>query len=162
MIPWRRYLSAAAYLVMGKLTGYTLIEGLPVTSLLRTKAEAEQFNACMREALILVRETSVIRYRRVVRYLRAVQNGANSFLGSFNWPSRICTIDFPKVLRDYPDEIVETLGAILVHESIHGLLWSRGIKTTLESFDAIETACKRAEWRFTKASRSLVDRGRRS
>ena len=126
-----------------------MIEGMRVANILRTGAEAEHFNQSIRAALRLVRMSSPIRYRRIVRYLSRIHNDREITLASFTWPSRVCTIDFPKVLEKYPD-YVETLAAILVHESIHGLIWVRGIWTTEANFDHIERVCQREELRFSK------------
>lgn len=149
MIWARRYVCAACQTLLGKLSGYSLVEGVPVANVLRTGEESEQFIRCCAEALTLVRESSGIRYRRIVRYVKKIHNGDDHHIASFNWPSKICTINFPRLLNEHPDT-VETLAAILVHESIHGLLWQRGIATTRQNFQDIEGVCDREELRFWK------------
>ncbi|MES2571697.1 MAG: hypothetical protein V4710_16795 [Verrucomicrobiota bacterium] len=132
---------------MGKLEGYVEIEGLRVANILRSKQEAEDFNAAVMQAMQLLKEYSPISYGRVRRYTNKVHNGKTGYLAVFNWPSYICTVDFPWLVREHPD-VVESLAAILVHESIHGLLWSKGIQTTVENRNDVVLACERMEDRF--------------
>jgi len=140
----RRYICAASQILMGKISGYSLIEGCLVSNILRTNEEADQFNRAIQQALVLLRESSPLRYNRAVRYLSRIHNGADHHIASFNWPSRICTIDFPRLVKEYSD-VPETLTAILVHESVHGLIWARGIKTTKSNVRAVEALCERQE-----------------
>lgn len=147
MICLRRWISAVSLVVIGRIEGYTRIEGLLVTNVLRSPRESKEFNDSIAQAIKLVRNSSLARYNRIARYISRIQNGDDHFLASFNWPSRICTIDFRKVAQKYSDS-VETLGAILVHEAMHGLIWSRGIKPTNKNYAAIESVCKKEELRY--------------
>ncbi|MES2571698.1 MAG: hypothetical protein V4710_16800 [Verrucomicrobiota bacterium] len=144
-----RLINAFAKILLGKIEGYVMLEGLPVANILRSRQEAEEFNAALIKAMRLLKEYSPVSYRRVIRCIGGLHNIKGKYIAAYNGCVRICDIDFPWLVRESSNP-VESLAVLLIHESIHALIWKKGIRETAANSHDIELICKRVEYRFWK------------
>jgi hypothetical protein len=104
-----------------------------------------------KEALDLIRQVDVRRFRRVQKEIRHIVNIESLGSGAYMRRFKICKVDFGKFKSaEYPDYWVRAYACTLVHEATHGAISSHGIPYTQANRNRIERLCHEEERRFAQ------------
>ena len=111
----------------------------------------DEFTASMERALRLIDETDPLRFARIQRFIRYVRpiSLPGDIAAEYVRSSRLCRVDWKKVPSPTdPSFTVLASAVVLVHESTHGLLFSRGVRHSSARRLLIERVCVLEEVRF--------------
>ena len=115
------------------------------------RKDGDSFRPTIEDALRLIREHDARRYARIRCFIHWIVNRMDS-KGSgagYDFSIRTCNIEFYADIPGFPREALAALYAcILIHESTHGLIESRGIKYHGHDRARIERSCVQEQNRF--------------
>ncbi len=111
----------------------------------------DSFRQTLEQSLGLVREHDPRRYARIKRFIHWIVNRESTKGSSagYDFDIRTCHIEFYDDIPDLtPDVLVALYACVLVHESTHGLITSRGIEYRADARVRIERLCVKEQNRF--------------
>jgi len=111
----------------------------------------DSFAETMPRSLKLVRDHDPRRYARVKLFIHFIVNTVNTAKGgaTYSLGKRTCDVEFDDNITGITQELLAALYAcVLVHESTHGVIESRGIEYSGDDRRRIERLCVREENRF--------------
>jgi len=111
------------------------------------------FRETITAAIELLKQNDQRRFARLKRHIASIVQTTRPFGGAGYFHNRkMCEIDFsPKPKSEYEVQFYAAYYAcVLVHESTHGVLHSRGIPYTPENRTQIEELCLAEEARFAR------------
>lgn len=102
--------------------------------------DASRLLGCTTKALNLIEESDPIRWSRLSTSVHVVALASQRTLATYFLPLRISVID-PKIIDMQSDDGVEWLATVLIHESTHAYLRTKGIPWNNEYRKRIESIC---------------------
>jgi hypothetical protein len=115
------------------------------------RKRGESFRQTLEQSLSLVREHDPRRYARIKRFIHWIVNRASTkgSSGGYDFDIRTCHLEFYDDIPGFAHDALAALYAsLLVHESTHGLIASRGIKYRADDRIRIERLCVTEQNRF--------------
>lgn len=115
-------------------------------------SDDQQFLQSTCEALSLIRSTSPRHFNLVQRELRYIVNGELNSIGQFDPFHRTCDVDYGRFKlepdsADYGIRLV-LYASTIVHEAVHGRLFSLGFPYSKKRRGQIERICRTEQRRF--------------
>src|SRR6266542_4273300 len=130
--------------------GITIVDFRPETR--------DRFTSLVQEALAFISEKDPNRYRRVLREIKLINHLPTVTGAQYLRPFRVCYIDeqvFQAAKSLHGN--VGALACILVHESVHGELFTRHILETSRNRSRIEGVCNREMLRFARRANFNIE-----
>lgn len=124
-----------------------MIDGVCIRSdgLGTSDEQRDRFVAYMRDALLMIRTSDTVRYRRVIRHLRFIVNSPCRSSASYEPGTKACRIDFNDCTLEDEGEIhpwyVAYFAKSIVHEATHAYLMDHFIPYTKENRVRVERIC---------------------
>ena len=111
----------------------------------------ENFTRLVQEGLEFIALHDPARYKRVCREIGLIMNLPTLTGAHYSRPFKVCCLDEAafRRLKDL-DGNVGALACVLVHESVHGHLFSKKIFQTRNNYSRVEDICNRDMLRFAK------------
>lgn len=117
------------------------------------RRRGDSFARTIGHSLRLVKELDARRYARITRLIRWIVNGVyvKGTVATYFLSIRTCWVQFEDDFPELTEDILAGIYAcMLVHESTHGVIASRGIKYSPANRTRIERLCVTEETRFAE------------
>lgn len=116
------------------------------------------FQRVIEDALTLIRDADPHLYQMIIREVKMIKTANHRSVGGYYPYIKTCIIDYQKFLtmnkhKDYSSMVI-LCARIIVHEAMHGRLYSWGIPYIAPTKRRCEQICQRAEKRLLRRMQS--------